>query len=142
MPALRRLSLALALLVIGACGDSKTTAPPPPSYEGTYPLVSVNGQSLPYILDMLDDDNKVEVLAGVIVLRANGTFDDETDLRWTLEGEVELEDADASGTYAVVGNTITFTPTTGGPYSANINAQAGTITQNIDNVWTFVYQRQ
>lgn len=136
---IRNLLLTACSVALLAGCDSDSTGPTA-QVEGTYTLTTVGGQSLPFTIQEVDADNRIDVLAGVIVLDDDGTFTDETDLNVVVDGVASTEPVDAAGTYVVSGTTITFTPTAGSAYSAVIDASAGTITQNVEGT-AFVYTR-
>lgn len=114
------ISRRLALLALGAltmfgttaCGDDEPSGPGA-SVAGAYNLSTINGDAVPatvYEGSELGFYYKVEVLSGLLTLRANGTFDDVTTIRET-EGNNPPESSvvEASGTFVREGNTLTLT---------------------------------
>ena len=137
------ISRRLALLALGAltmfgttaCGDDEPSGPGA-SVAGTYNLSTVNGDPIPstvYEGSDLGFYYKVEVVSGVLTLRANGTFDDVTTIRET-EGTSAPESSvvQASGTFVRAGNTLTLTEQESGePYTLTVQGD-GSLVQSDD----------
>lgn len=88
-----------ALAVLAAVGCSDSTGPSGQSAVGTYTLVAIDGDPLPY------EFFGSEIRSGSLVLRADKTFTATTTDDVSTESE--------SGTYAHSGSTITFTTSEG-----------------------------
>ena len=115
---IRQLAVAaLAALTITACGDDPVG---PDSIAGTYQLNTINGQPLPFTL-IEDGSDRLELIAGTIVLRSNSTFTDSTTLRLTSGTTVQTEPTVATGTFAIDDDIITFTPTDSPPYTVTVS---------------------
>ena len=115
---MRQLAVAaLAALTITACGDDPVS---PDNIAGTYQLNTINGQPLPFTL-IEDGADRLELIAGTIVLRSNSTFTDSTTLRLTSGTTVETEPTVAAGTYSIDDGIITFTPDDSPPYTVTVS---------------------
>jgi hypothetical protein len=136
----RTLSVAGAVAVAaGACGgDSPTGNNNTDEVVGVYILQTINGQSLPVIVEQVDSD-MVEVIAGTVTLDADATFDDVTELRITEAGVVTTETEAASGTWTLSGTTVQFNPTGFTAYSMTWDG-ADRLTQVL-GAFTLVYER-
>ncbi len=92
----RMIPLVLALFLAVACDSSGTE--PTINPVGTYALILVNNESLPYVVETADGE--IEILAGQFIVFQAGTCTGSLNFR-----EVESEDTD------MVGNTCTWTRT-------------------------------
>ena len=87
----------LAALLLGACDDPG--GPDPDAHVGTYQVVSVNGENLPF-LALVFDGRTTHILAGSVTLRADGTATDTYTYRYTDDREVIEQTTFAFGTYS------------------------------------------
>ena len=131
---LATLSLALAL-PLAACGDGGTE--PEPGIDGTYTLETINGGALPSLIAELDGD-KLEVLDGSIVLRADGTFTDRLALRLTEAGVVSTPEEIYTGTWLKTTTGARLTPQEFEPYVVQIDGDV--MSQTIGD-FRLVYRR-
>jgi hypothetical protein len=132
---LRAGAIALAL---AACSDS--TGPDTDELVGSYNLLTIDGASLPVVVDQVGED-KAEVTMGTVTLDEDGTFGDATELRITEGGVVTTEVQATQGTWTVSGSTVTFVPNDGsGNYSMTWNGQLR-LTQLFEG-FTLVYERE
>ena len=132
---MRRLLAAASLLVFTACGDSTG----PNARVGAYELTSINGQGLPQIVDQDPQTGEtLEITAGLVTLNSDGTFTDRTDYRFTSGTQVFNDFDEASGTYSISGNNVTFQTFQGDVYSMAVSG--GTLTQ-VEPGFTLVYQK-
>ena len=92
-------------------GDSPTTTTPTPTpITGTYTLQSVNGQSLPWVLQAEDADYMgVEVTAGSITLNQDMTCSSSLTLTVTDGGTVTTTTDTDVGTYTHTNGAVTMT---------------------------------
>ena len=105
---MRRL-LALALLIASAssCSSDSSTSPTVESLAGTWNLSTVNGTSLPFILQTTNP--KVELLDDQIIASAAGTFTETGNARFTeMSGSVTHVPFTDSGTWTLNGTAVTF----------------------------------
>lgn len=121
----------MSLALLAACG----TEPRP--LEGTYILRSVDGIAVPVIL-YEDDFEKDELLSGEVQLHEDGTFQDVTAMRLTVDGEVRVDIVEAEGTWSQEGSEIVFRMSNGGAYRMALSAN--TLTQDWFG-YLLVYQR-
>jgi hypothetical protein len=113
----RLLVLLAALAVVTAlagCSDSDVVGPE--GLQGTYDLVSVNGQALPAVLE--EDEWETGTVAFVVsegsltitpTSDEGGNYAVSLTIQFTLDGDVlEQFSENAGGSYTVSGNAITF----------------------------------
>ena len=106
------LALLVGAVCLAGCSDDDNNFIVVPSVTGTFTLQTANGRPLPAIVvDSVSPPLRIEVLAGHITLRADGTFEDEVDFRQSLGGVVTNTQVVCPGTFTVSGNTISFTET-------------------------------
>jgi hypothetical protein len=105
--------LALALLLASAsCSSDSSTNPTPESLAGTWNLSTVNGSSLPFLLQAANP--KVELLDDQFIVSSAGTFTQTQNVRLTdASGVTNLPFTD-SGTWTLNGTSVTFTFTSDG----------------------------
>ena len=128
----------IAVALAACSGDS--TGPDTDDLVGTYDLLTIDGASLPVIVDQIGED-KAEITMGTVTLDEDGTFGDATELRITEGGVVTTEVQSTQGTWTVSGSTVTFVPNDGsGNYSMTWNGQLR-LTQ-IFQGFTLVYERE
>lgn len=126
---LTRFGLAASILVLGACGDSTG---PDDDYLGTYALVEVNGQTLPFTIE--EDGEQITIVSGSITLLANGRWTEEIDADFLLAGQpaplrFQLDDG---GSYTVTGSTLRLNSDEG--FSFNGSVTGGVLTYTVPNV--------
>ena len=125
------LSLAVSVLVLG-CGDDDP-ASPAPVLTGTWNLVTVSGQPLPFTLP---GTNEV-VTAESFTILSTGRFTMSTTFRFTINGQVTSESIPDGGTYVVNGSTVTFKYDSDGSTDvAAVNGNTMTL-EDIGQVWTY-----
>jgi hypothetical protein len=124
-----------ALLVLGAAcsGGSEATAPAgSASVVGTWSLKTVNGATLPYLMDQIGAD-KTEMTGDVIVFLASGQFTETAQVRATSGGQVSTVPVQQAGTWATNKGSVALTfvggntadgSYTGASLSLNINGLA------------------
>lgn len=126
------------VVLLAACGGDGPSGPAAEEEDvlaGFYPLVTLAGDSLPYLADE-QGPVKLEVVGGSVTLRADGTFTDVIDLRVTNGTSVTRPRQQATGTYTLTGNVLTFTSTTVEPYT--MVRDGATLTQDVDGfVWVY-----
>jgi hypothetical protein len=124
-------------VTLAACSDS--TGPDRDELAGSYTLLTIDGASLPVIVDQVGED-KAEVTMGTVTLDEDGTFGDATELRITEGGVVTTEVQATQGTWTVSGSTVTFVPNDGsGNYLMTWNGQLR-LTQLFQG-FTLVYEK-
>ena len=125
-------------VALAACSDS--TGPDTDELVGSYNLFTIDGASLPVIVDQIGED-KAEITMGTVTLDENGTFGDATEIRVTEGGVVTTEVQSTQGTWTVSGSTVTFVPNDGsGNYTMTWNGQLR-LTQLFQG-FTLVYERE
>lgn len=125
MHKLMNLALAATTVVLAACAGNDSTGPE--SIAGTYTLRTVNNTQLPFTTSQ-DATYKAEILASAITLRDDETFSWDFTGRSTDNGIVDQGTDTFTGTYTVVGSTITFLDPEG---STSASLGDGTITMVI-----------
>ncbi len=94
-----------AAVFLAGCGSDDSTSPTQAAVAGTWNLSTVNGASLPFIIQTTP---KIEVLSDQLVVSANGTFTESTQTRTTNGTAVTLETVPDGGTYSLNGTAATF----------------------------------
>ncbi|HEX2781358.1 MAG TPA: hypothetical protein VHM30_17785 [Gemmatimonadaceae bacterium] len=126
----RLCTLALAAVVLG-CGDSSS----PKSIAGSYPLVSVDGHSVPTIA-IQETGYTLEVLSGNVTINANGTFADTYTIRETLNATTFPPATIAcNGTWTRSGNDLILEET-----ATNVCGDYGSATWDGNNTITIDWQ--
>jgi hypothetical protein len=126
------------VVALAACSDS--TGPDTDDLVGSYDLITIDGASLPVIVDQIGED-KAEITMGTVTLDEDGTFGDATELRITKGGVVTTEVQSTQGTWTVSGSTVSFVPNDGsGKYSMSWNGQLR-LTQVFQG-FTLVYEKE
>lgn len=96
---------AAAIVAALACND--TVAPRPATAAGAYPLRSIDGNAPPQIV-FADNDGTVSIVAGLVTLRADGTFRDSTDIEIVTATGVSRTFDVGSGTWRTSNDTVFF----------------------------------
>ena len=104
-----------ALAVAGSCRDSTG----PGSVTGTYILRTADGIQVPVVL-YSDDTETDELVSGEVQLNPDGTFRDITAERITVNGEVQINAVEATGTYSLARDTVTFRMVNNGQYRMRV----------------------
>jgi hypothetical protein len=119
-------ALALSMTTIAGCSSLDATSPRG-SVEGTYSLVRLNGQQLPYTfssgLTLSSDD---------LTLYGDGTF---TDVSRYTSGSTRTQ----QGYYTDTNGSLYFEPDTGSPYQGSVS---GTVLTEIVNGYTQTFERR
>ena len=119
---MRRVLVVAGLPLLAGCGGGVTT-PSPPLVAGVYSLATINGSSLPFVLQFLDASNLVQFQTGAVTINSDGTFVDSASFVITQAGVDSTETDVASGSWTQHGNTITFTPSQGDSYDMSWDGQ-------------------
>ena len=127
--------LAVAALLTLACGGDDATAP---SHAGTYTLISINGQTLPILLEETEL-GRVELTHGEIVLYDDHTFDDVLEFTETVNGEGDPQPFVEKGTWEVRGSVLTMMYE-GDPTPFEAELENGRIIQQLGPL-RFVYEK-
>jgi hypothetical protein len=109
-----------ALVTLAGCGSDGSTNAGPASVAGIYTLRTINGSSLPYTLVQLDD-NKLEVMASAMTLKAEGTWTESGIVRVTEGGTVTTLPGANAGTYTLTGTMITLVSSESGTSSGTVD---------------------
>ena len=140
MPLFLRNTLRAGVIAVALAACSDSTGPDTDDLAGSYDLITIDGASLPVIVDQIGED-KAEITMGTVTLDEDGTFGDATELRITEGGVVSTEVQSTQGSWTVSGSTVTFVPNDGtANYSMTWNGQ-NRLTQ-IFQGFTLVYERQ
>lgn len=103
----------LAPLLAGvalAAACSSTPVDPSQAIAGTWTLSTINGQTLPFVWQSQDANNNVSFVAGTLTLQADRTFTDHTDFSVKVDGVPQAQPLESSGTWLLVGDTLTLSP--------------------------------
>jgi hypothetical protein len=138
---MRRLMTVLAaaiVLPLTACGDDSSPTEEAAAVSGTYTLRTINGEDLPVTIDQVGDDF-AEVIHGSVTFHADSLFTDSVTFRYTIEGEVTVEEDAISGTYEQNGSAVVLTPSDdSGTYSMSVSGN--TLTQTFAQ-FALVYRK-
>ena len=133
-----------------ACGgddDKDPTGTGGNSAAGSYSIVSVTGPdgtdtSAPFtaLTGTIEDEGQVyefriDVAGGTIALRADNTYSATVNMKLYVEGQEQtgfFDNAPTTGTYAVSGNTITFTDSDGEVSTATLSDGRITRSEELD----------
>ncbi len=131
---MRRLFQAAVLLAAVACSDNSTS--PTVSLTGTYSLMMVNGQSLPYQFPTGSSD-VVQLNNDVLTLNSNGTYTDVSQWTSSRTGNFTVTEL---GTYTATNGAITFFDQTDNTtYSGSLSGAV--LTEISSDGLTQVYQK-
>ncbi len=129
----------LVLAGVAACGGSDSTSPTV-SIVGTWNLKTINGTNLPYSFPPSQNGTVATVTADQLVLSANGTYSDVTNLRLVNGGTTQTQSVTELGTYTSANGSLTFNDQTDGiTYQGSVS---GSVLTEIVNGLTQVYQKQ
>jgi hypothetical protein len=124
-----QLAAGLLLSSLVACGGDNPVAPDL-TFEGTYVLRSMNGQSLPYSKTM--DGYPVTVKSGTLLLKVDGTYVVNVDADVVAFGETVPYPVTGAGTYARDGESVTLSlPLNGTAYDVTGVHEEDTMTLSI-----------
>jgi len=109
------------VLAVGGCGGD-STSPKALDYTGRYPLISVDGGTLPLVLH--DDQTlKLTLTDGALTLNANASFTEDIRIEVVANGFPSAPKLlSCGGSYERNGNTFTLT----GTATANCDASTAT----------------
>lgn len=130
---------ALAAPFAGACGDSITS---PDDAAGTYALVSINGQSLPYVY--ADNGYTGTVTDAQLVLRSDRSYRFQSSTRFVDQrtGAGETVPFVDTGVYSLNSGGITFSSDRGADGPFYDNTGRGTISGSTLRVETYTFSRR
>lgn len=132
----RSLFLAMSVLLVAACSDDPTE--PDVSHRGTYQLQSVNGEAVPVSFE--EGEETITVSEGSLNLDADGTFDIEIEMSFTVGDVTTPETVSLSGDYTRTGNTLTFDHDDDGFQTATVSGDVVTTAGGGGEV--IVFERQ
>jgi hypothetical protein len=119
------LVLVAAVATLAACGSDKKTTTGPTDVTGTYSLVTIDGNSLPFTVPNVPE-HTIVITSGTIVLNSDHSY--------TVGGTGTSDDGDPqqviadAGTYALSGSTVTFTSSAHPPAIYTATATSTTLT--------------
>lgn len=126
---LMRLGACLLLSAVVACGGDDPVAPDL-TFEGTYVLRSMNGESLPYTKTV--EGYPVTVKSGTLLLKPDQTFVVDVDAEVDAYGQTAAYPVNGIGSYARDGETVTFVlPLNGATYDVSGVHERDTMTLTI-----------
>jgi hypothetical protein len=124
---MRRFAIAALALVLTGC-LSETTAPSAADLSGTWSIVNINDQPLPYTFP-----NGATLTGGQMVLQVNGAYT-------SVEHYVGAADYTEDGAYTIYGRDLMFTDALRGQ-QFGATWDAGTISKSAGN-YHFIYRKQ
>jgi hypothetical protein len=109
---MRTLATSLALILsVAGCGEAPPVAPlAGDAAAGTYTLKTVDGSALPFVY-LEAPGWKDEITSGIVELRADGRFRDESLYRRTRAGATTMVTITVTGAWARRDDVITFRAT-------------------------------
>lgn len=131
-------AFATLAFTLAACGSDSATSPTSVTVSGTYSLQTVNGASLPAILQG-SGANKIEIVSDVFTFSSTGTFTERAVVRYTENGVVSSETFDDTGTYTKNGTAITLRYSDASTGSGTLDGNSMTLS---GQGYSFVYLRQ
>ena len=116
----------VATAVLVGCDSNGTTVPTENAVSGTWNLASVNGAPLPYVMQSTP---KIELMSDQLVVSANGTFTQASQVRITNGGTITNENRNDAGTYTLVGTAATFIFNGGATGAGTVSGTTLTVAQ-------------
>lgn len=106
---LRHIVLAVAIISLPACGSDDVTGPGDgtSAVAGSYALTTINGDELPVTV-FESIGQRVEVVAGNLSIRADGTFVLDAEVQVTTDGQSETVSDSTAGSWTLSGNLLTL----------------------------------
>ena len=137
---MRRFVFLCASLVLLGCGGDSTG--PAASAEGTWDLLSVNGDAVPSVVDAIPAQGyTLEIVVDEYVLHGDGTYDEFFTTRTTQGTQVTTQDDTDAGTWSQQGTQVSISPTSGGTLVAVMNGAGNRIATNIQG-FVLIFGRQ
>lgn len=128
-PLVRAIAVLWVSLAIVGCGED--------SFTGQYDLITVNGESVPYVLAELGD-RTLEITAAFIQLNNDETFSTAGTFRETVGGSVSTYTQPASGSWKRTGDQLNLTYSNGGVDRAVVSGNQFTV---ISDGVSFVHRK-
>ena len=128
---------AFAALTLAACGSDSSTAPTSASMAGTWNLSTVNGASLPFVVQSTNP--KIEILSEQLQVNANGTFTQTAQVRYTQGTTVSTQAIADAGTYTLSGTAATFVWNDGSSGTGTVSGAKFTVGEDGSS---FVFTKQ
>lgn len=133
---MKKLFFALLAVAI-ACSDS--TGPTKASVAGTWTLQSINGVTLPVVIDQ-SLTSKLEITGDVLTVSSSGSFTQATSFRLTQNNVVQTQTIPDAGSYVLSGSTVTFQfQSDGSTGTGTLNGNTMTVTAGGS---TYIYMKQ
>ena len=108
---MRKMLMALVVVLSAACNNDGLTGST--TVNGRYTLRTVNGSALPYTIAG-SGANKTEVIDDTITLYEGFTYSRSAHSRVTVNGQASEVTTAESGSFNILGTSITLSPGTGG----------------------------
>ncbi len=134
-PLVRAIAVLWVSLAIVGCGDDGVG--PENSFTGRYDLISVNGESVPYVMAQVGN-HALEMTAGFLQLNNDETFSTAGTFRETVGGSVSTYHQPASGSWTRTGDQVSLTYSNGSVDTAVVSGNQLTVTS--DGV-SFVFRK-
>lgn len=103
----RKLVLAALVAAVAAFGCRETTAPAPAGPAGEYALRTIDGNPPPQIV-FTNAEATISFVGGLVLLRANGTYVDSTEVEIVTATTVARQHDVGRGTYRVSNDSVYF----------------------------------
>jgi hypothetical protein len=121
-----------------ACGASTAAEPVPPAsaWAGTYSMVAINGQALPFTLVEYPQGGRSEVATGTMTLNPDLTFAEAVGVRLVVTNVSNTNTHRQSGKITVDGASVRFTPSSGGSGAFTGAIRGDTLTYTLTGTTT------
>ena len=94
-----------AVVLLAGCDSNDGTGPTQNAVSGTWNLTTVNGTSLPFVIQSTP---KIELTGEQLAVSGNGTFNQASQVRTTSGGTATTQTVSDAGTYSLNGTAATF----------------------------------
>jgi hypothetical protein len=122
---MRKIFAFVAVVLAVGCGGGNTTGPYT-SVAGTYTLRTLNGSSLPHIVNQMGA-SMAEILDATLTLNEDGTFNESGHDRMTESGLATTTSFIDAGSISLRGTTITLVSSTTGTTNGSFNGDILTL---------------
>jgi hypothetical protein len=102
---LATVSTVAAVLLAGCDSEATTVSTGGNAVSGTWNLTTVNGAALPFVIQSTP---KIELVSEQLLVSANGTFTQASQVRTTSGTTVSTQTLSSGGTYTLSGTTASF----------------------------------
>ena len=144
---MRRVLIGMLCALSVACSDDDGSGPEPVQIPGTYTLLTINGQELPYLLININNAYLLTQQSGSVTLNPNNSYREENRVRETLFdpqlGPISTDTTIVfTGTYETQDSAVLLTSSRGLVSFGFVSQNRLTLSlESGDSLFTFVYSR-